>query len=248
MTILDDLLVCLPKEPAPIQKVIIGIHWTLVSSIGCGLASSMVNQSQPGHSRVRDVGFLHQKTAQELAAWVLSDNLLEASLGMAAINSLIDVNGLQTENINAADVIIRESAGKNLAIVGHFPFIERVQPIPKNCWVIEKRPFGEDLPESAGDEFIPKADVVAITGTAFINHTIDHLLALCSPQALVMILGPSTPVTSMLFDYRVNFLSGIKVVNQDEAVITIQQGASFPQVKGVELITLINHSHSRITN
>lgn len=247
MTILNDLLACLPKKPAPIQKVIIGIHWTLVCSNGCGLASSMVNQTQPGHSRVRDVGVLHQKTAQELAAWVLSENLLEASLGMAAINSLLDIRGLRTENINAADVIIRESAGKNLAIVGHFPFIERIQPIPKNCWVIEKKPFGEDLPESAADEFIPKADIVAITGTAFINHTIDHLLALCSPQALVMILGPSTPVTPLLFDYGVNFLSGTKVVNQDEVVLTIQQGASFSQVKGVELITLINQFGSGMT-
>jgi Tfp pilus assembly protein FimT len=39
--------------------------------------------------------------------------------------------------------------------------------LARNCWVIEKRPFGDDFPEEAAQEFIPQADVVAITGTLF---------------------------------------------------------------------------------
>lgn len=87
-------------------------------------------------------------------------------------------------------------------------------------------------------EFIPKADVVAITGTAFINHTMENLLSLCRPDSLLMILGPSTPLTPLLFNYGVTYLSGARVANEEAAVTTITQGASLPQVKGIRLVTM----------
>jgi hypothetical protein len=108
----------------------------------------------------------------------------------------------------------------------------------KNCWVIEKRPFGEDFPEKAAAEFIPQADVVAIIGTAFINHSMEMLLSLCPTQAQVMILGPSTPLTPLLFNAGISFLSGARVFDEQAAVNTIQQGAIFRQVQGVRLLTM----------
>jgi uncharacterized protein (DUF4213/DUF364 family) len=239
VNIFQTLLQTLPQEPVPVRKVIIGVHWTLVSSKYCGLGSTIVGEGPHGHSKVRDVGALQEKSAQELAEWVLSDNLLEASVGIAAINSLLDLDERRMEQINAADVIARESDGKNLVVVGHFPFVDRVKTIAKNCWVIEKRPSGDDFPEEKAREYIPQADVVAITGTAFINHTITGLLSLCRPNAMVMILGPSTPMTPLLFDYGISFLSGSRVIDEDAAIATIQQGAIFPQVKGVRLLTMM---------
>jgi uncharacterized protein len=238
LDLLKRILRTLPLDPVPVRKIIIGVHWTLVASNHCGLGSTMVEEGPHGHAAVRDVGILHQKSAQELAGWVLSDNLLEASIGIAALNSLIEVDERQLTEVNAAEVLARESTGKNLAIVGHFPFIDRVKEITKNCWVIEKRPYGDDLPETYARELIPQADVVAITGTAFINHTLQDLLSLCRPDALVMILGPSTPLHPMLFDHGITYLSGSRVIDEDAAVTTIQQGATFPQVKGVRRLTM----------
>lgn len=238
MKLLKSLLDTLPVDPIPVRKVIIGIHWTLVGSKYCGLGSSLVGEGPHGHSQVRDVGNLHRKSAQELAHWILSDNLLEASIGIAAINSLLEVDESRMEQINAAEIIARESKDKNLVVVGHFPFVERMKSIAKNCWVIEKRPYGDDFPEEAAQEFIPQADVIAITGTALINHTMENLLALCRSTARVMVLGPSTPLSPLLFDYGVSFISGSRVVDEEAAIATIQQGASFPQVKGVRLVTL----------
>jgi uncharacterized protein (DUF4213/DUF364 family) len=238
MKIIDRILQTLPDEPVPVRKVIIGVHWTLVSSKYCGLGSTLVDDGPHGHAQVRDVGALQEKSAQELASWVLSDNLLEASIGIAALNSLLDLDGNHMEQINAAEVIARESRGRNLVVVGHFPFVDRLKGATKNCWVIEKHISGDDLPEEAAAEFIPQADVVAITGTAFINHTIDNLLSLCRPGAMVMILGPSTPMAPLLFDHGVTFLSGSRVIDEAAAIETIQQGASFPQVRGVRLLTM----------
>jgi len=239
MNLYETLLQALPTEPIPVKSVVMGVHWTLVCSQQCGLASTIANCGPHGHSKMRDVGKLQEKTAQQLAEWVLSDNYLEASVGMAAINSMIKVDENKLVTKNAADVIAEQSKGKNVVIVGHFPFVEQIKSIPKHCWVIEKRPHGDDFPEEAAEEYIPKADIVAITGTAFINHSMEKLLSLCRKDAIVMILGPSTPLIPKLFDYGVNFLSGARVDDPVAAQNTIIQGASLPQVKGIRLVTMV---------
>ena len=238
MELLKEIIAALPKDPIPVRQVVVGVHWTLVASRFCGLASTTLREEQHAQSRVRDVGFLTEKTAQELASWALSENLTEASIGMAAINSLLELDKKSLKEINASEVIAREGKGKNVAIVGHFPFIENLRANTRNCWVIEKNPFGNDLPEYTAREFIPQADVIAITGTAFINHSIENLLPLCQPNSLIMILGPSTPMTPLLFDHGISFLSGTQVIDEDFAIRTVQQGAILPQVKGTRLLTM----------
>jgi uncharacterized protein len=238
MNILKELLSQIPAEPIPVRRMIMGVHWTLVSSKYCGLGSTMVTEKPHGQSPVREVGLLHTKTAQELAQWILSDNLQEASIGIAAINSLLDYDETHAKQVNAAEILAREGQGKNIAIVGHFPFVDRLKTIAKNCWVIEKRPVGDDYSENSADELISQSQVVAITATAFINHTIENLLSFCRPDALVMVLGPSTPLSPALFEHGISILSGSRIVDEDAAILTIQQGAIFPQVKGVQLVTL----------
>ena len=238
MNIYQHLLSLVPSEPVPIQKVVVGVHWTLVCSKSCGLSSTVTGYGPHGHAKIRDVGTLHHKTANELATWILSDNLLEASIGMAALNSLINPDETKIVQVNAAEIIGHEGFNKDVVIIGHFPFVENLKNTTRNCWVIEKNPFGEDFPEDYAQEFVPKANVVAITGTAFINHSIENLLSLCRKNALVLILGPSTPLTPILFDYGVDYLSGALVEDTQVAIDTITQGAILPQVKGIRLVSI----------
>lgn len=239
MNLLHEILDTLPSQPVHVRKVVIGVHWTLVSSKYVGLGSTMINEGPHGHAPMQDVGNLHLKSAQELASWILSDNLLEASVGTAAINSLLDIDEKSLETINASEILGRESRGKNLAIVGHFPFVDKLKDLARNCWVLEKRPLGDDFSAEKAGAIIPQADVVAITGTAFANHSIENLLALCRPDAFVVVLGPSTPMAPLLFEHGVSVLSGARVVDEEAAITTIQQGAAFPQVKGIRLISMM---------
>jgi len=107
VNILDDLLASLPDEDAPVRTVLVGVHWTVVCSRYCGLASTITGHKPHGHEKVRDVGRLHLKSARELAEYARSDNPLEASLGVAAINSLLEVDEQNTVEINAADVLAK---------------------------------------------------------------------------------------------------------------------------------------------
>ncbi len=236
MSILDDLLSNLSMD-APVRSVLVGAHWTVVCSRHCGMAATLLDDHHHGHSQVKDVGCLHTKSARELAEYARSENLLEASIGVAAINSLLDVDESQAVEINAVEVLMEHGRGKNVALVGHFPFIPRLRPSVGQLWVIEQHPIEGDYPAEAAPNLIPQADVVAITSSALINHTLDGLLALCRPEALVMMLGPSTPLSPLLFNHGVSILSGSRVVDESPVLLTVSQGASFQQVQGVRLLT-----------
>jgi hypothetical protein len=237
MTILDDLLSSISEDSA-IRSVLVGAHWTVVCSRHCGMAATLVNGHTHGHSQVREVGRLHAKTARELAEYARSENLLEASIGVAAINSLLEVDENRSIEANAVDVLVENGRGKNVALVGHFPFIPKLRSAVGKLWVIEQHPVeGEFTAEDAPD-LIPLADVVAITSSALINHTLDGLLALCRPGALVMGLGPSTPLSPVLFAHGISLLSGARVADESGVLRTVSQGATFQQVEGVRLLTL----------
>ena len=132
MNLIDDLIARLPDDEA-VKSVRVGVHWTAVISRHCGLASTLVGNQPHGHARVRDVGHLHFKSAHELVEYARSDNLLEASIGVAAINSLLDVDESQMVEVNAGDVLMQQGRGKHVALVGHFPLISHTRQCRANC-------------------------------------------------------------------------------------------------------------------
>lgn len=244
MNLLDDLIASLSYEDTPVRSVLVGAHWVVVCSRFCGMASAMQDNHMHGAPSVREAGNLHSKTARELVQLIHSDSALEAGIGLAAINSLLDVNESRAVEINAAEVLADRGRGKNVALIGHFPFVSKLRQAVGNLWVLEQHPTGDDYPAEAAPDLLPRADVVAITGTAFINHTMDDLLKLCRPEATVMLLGPSTPLSPLLFDYGVDILSGTRVLDEAAVLRTVGQGASFRQVEGVKLLTFAREKES----
>ncbi|MBW2093513.1 MAG: DUF364 domain-containing protein [Deltaproteobacteria bacterium] len=238
MKILDDLIATLDFDDT-VKDIRQGVFHTGVMTRYCGLAATLprdaLRQKPP---QVREPGLLLEKDPQELAALASSESILEAAMGMATINSLLEVNEDTCRELNAAELIVEKGAGRNVAIVGHFPFIPRIRDHAKKLWVIEKNPREDDFPEEEADNLIPLADVVAITGTAFTNHTIEHLLTLCDKRAYVLMLGDTTPLSPVLFDYGLDALSGTRVVNPELALSCVSQGANFRQIRGVRRLTM----------
>jgi uncharacterized protein (DUF4213/DUF364 family) len=233
--ILDNLISSLSGDSV-VREVHTCVFWTAVLSKHCGLASTF-REPHPEHRPVRNAGDLTKLSALELAQYARSDNVLEASIGMAAINSLIDIDEARLVRENAFDVLARKGRNRNVAIVGHFPWIPKLRRIARTLWVIEQRPQEGDLPAEAAEELLPQADVIGLTGTSFVNHTVERLLDL-SRNSFVVILGPTTPLSPVLFDYGVDVLAGVKVVESDKTIRSISQGAMFRQVEGVRLVTM----------
>ncbi len=238
MKILDDLLATL--RPGEVVKDIRqGPFQTAVLTHHCGLASTPHEHDNHQESPpVTGAGTLLGKEALELAKMAYSSSLFEAAIGMATINSLLDVDEGRCLRLNAGDLLAEKGSGKKLALIGHFPFVAELRQRTGKLWVIERHPGEGDLAEDEAENLIPQADVVAITGTAFTNHTIEHLLGLCRPEAYVVILGGTTPLSPVLFDYGVDAISGTRVVNPEVVLRSVSQGATFRQLKGIKLLTM----------
>jgi len=237
LKILDDLLSNLKRNDYPVKSVHTCVFWTAVITKHCGLSSTFRDEG-PSHDRgVRDVGNLTRKTALELVEYARSNSLLEASIGMATINSLIDIDESKCIEKNAFEIILEKGQGKNVAIVGHFPWIPKLREKVKNLWVLEQRLREGDLPANQADRILPQCDVVGITGTSFINHTVEGLLNLCK-NAYVVLVGPTSPLSSVLFEYGIDAICGSKVIDPDQLIRSISEGATFKEVTGVKLLTM----------
>jgi len=238
MAILDDLMSILNFDTA-VKDIRQGIFHTGVLTRNCGLAATLprdaLRQEPP---MIKEPGFLLDKDPRELTQLAYSQSILEAAIGMATMNSLLEIDEDSCIELNAAELIKEKGRDKKVAIVGHFPFIPKIREIARKVWVVEKNPKEGDLDESAAEDLIPRADVAAITGTSLTNHTLDHLLELCNSAAYVILLGDTAPLAPLLFDYGVDAISGTKVVNPELALRCVSQGANFRQIRGVKRLTM----------
>jgi uncharacterized protein (DUF4213/DUF364 family) len=239
MKILKDLISTLNFNTA-VKDIRQGIFHTGVLTRYCGLAATLARDAlRHPPPMVKEPGFLLHKSAQELARLSYSSSILEAAIGMATINSLLEIDENICIELNAAELIMERGQNKRVAVVGHFPFIPKIKKAAKKLWVIEKNPKEGDFSEADAGNLIPKADVVAITGTALTHHTMEHLIELCNPRAYVIALGDTAPLSPILFDHRLNAISGTRVNDAALALRCVSQGANFRQIKGVKRLTLM---------
>jgi hypothetical protein len=253
--ILSRILAQVEERAARAQpvEVCIGSHWTFVGmevagKLHGGLASALSGSSHDHHHGggppVRDAANLLSYSAFRLASLTKSDSLLEAGVGMAAVNALLQVDEGTCAEVNAADVIARRGAGRKIAVVGHFPFVPRLREPADELWVLELDPGPGDLPAEKAPEILPRADVVALTGTSLLNGTFDGLIELCREDAFVIILGATAPLSPAFFDFGVDAVAGTLVVEPAAALQAVKQAATFRQIPGKRLLTLFRSAEA----
>jgi len=242
MQIIHDILSHLKETDGPVQKVCTGAFWTTVTTRFSGMSSTyreldLQHSDQP--CMVEEAGQLTDKSAGELAAYALSEDTVSASIGMAAINSLIEIDESSCTPINAFEIVAQKGTGKNIGVVGHFPFIPKLREKAANLWVIERRLRPGDYPETEAEKYLPQCDVVCLTSSSFINHSIEDLLALCK-NSFVVLTGPTSPMTPLLFDYGIDVICGSKITDVGTLNHYITQAATFRQAKkhGIQLLAM----------
>jgi uncharacterized protein (DUF4213/DUF364 family) len=252
MQILERILEELPQ--GDVEQVTIGLRWTGVvvrvdGQRRCGLSSTLGGDHRHGGSPpVPDAGRLTDFTAQHLAEFSLDkSNPTMASLGVAAINALLpDPDPARCIQSNADELLASMGADKTVAIVGHFPFVPSLRQSAAELFVLERSPRADDFPADQAPQILPRCDVIAITGMTLANHSLELLLDSCSEEAVLMILGPSTPLCDVLFEFGVDILSGSMITDIDAVMRAVAQGAAFPQIHqaGVRLINLTRREES----
>ena len=216
-------------EGQPVTACIAGLVWSLVEVGGhAGLALTLhdgVFESQlPGSIDGAETRWL----AERITSW----NMFEAGLALGAVNSWFNRKD-RVEELTGRPVVGergtrlferlgRRFEGGSVAVVGHFPHLE---PLRDRCslTILERRPMGGDLPDQASEYLLGGQDCVCITGSAVANKTLPRLLEL-SRDAYVVLVGPSVPLSPVLFDYGVDLLAGTVVLDPQGARAAVQQG------------------------
>ena len=213
MKLLNEIIGSLETKLA--EDIRVGLKYTGVEIDGkVGLAYTFPEYAKPPSN----VGNLIGKDVTKL---VYSWNLTEASIGVAGINALVKPKEYKEIEIFEHILKIAEKH-ESIGVVGYFkPLIEKL-PKDKQIFVFEKKLYYGFLPDTAEEEIIPKCDLVIITGSTFVNKTIERLLELSN--GYTMIIGPTAILSPVLFDYGADALAGVIVTKPQKALEIVSQG------------------------
>jgi uncharacterized protein (DUF4213/DUF364 family) len=240
--ILESLAASPSARGASLEDIRVGSFWSAVTtSLGTGLASTLSGEAhRHGSPPVADAGRLLERRPLELAALARSESVTEASIGVAAINALLGEPKGRVSEDNASEILTARAAARSLAMIGRFPFVERLEQVCSAVWVFERgarREPGEHGTDEMS-ELLPHADAVAVSATTLINHTLGGILEHVSPGAFLMMLGPSTPMHPSLLMAGFDVLCGTCADDPSRVLAAVSQGAVTKQIPGVRRLCL----------
>ena len=207
-----------------IEKTITGERWAYAETASsAGIAMFTAGSTiAPLYPTIE--GLSLAEAAQSVKSW----NLEEASLGLAAVNAFYNTPA-RIEAFGAEvsmDVFYTDGIdlrGKTVALIGHMHGPKGLREQAKAVYILERAPQEGDYPDSACDWILPQCDLVIITGSALINKTLPHLLEL-SQNALTILTGPSVPLCPELFDFGLDRIAGMAVIDRAAMHERVQKG------------------------
>lgn len=218
----DGLIAGIPED-LHVRRAVAGNFWTAVESeVGVGVAGTVRTVSRPPLARFALEGASLRRVAELSRSW----NLVEASLGVAALNAYYNTpetakaNGMLfdagDDRLNDPYIAYRNYArGKRVACIGSDS--TTVESLLKD--VAEVSLFGEEYgsyPLQAADYLLPQQDLVYLPCYAETTKALPHLLDLCR-DTVAVVCGPSITMSPLLFEYGAFDLAGLVITDADMA-------------------------------
>lgn len=233
MKILDKLTRNIPE--LPVDEVLVGAFSTLVRAGNAQGIASTLKGSHP-HQPIEESGNFRSLNLRELAGFIFSDNTLKASIGMAAINAGMSLYERPYKKLKAQNLILEKGHGKTVGVIGHFPFLEKLEG-PERLFIFEKDPVQGDLTEQDIQTHMPEADIAVITGTALINHTFEEIMHYIRKDAYKIVMGPSTPLSPALLEYGIDAVCGTLVTDYELLRRCVMEAVPVRYLEGKAFVT-----------
>jgi uncharacterized protein (DUF4213/DUF364 family) len=258
----DTIDIITEKSSIPLQNIrvddlVIGIFFTGVklSTGHAGVASTPIGEipeavcCPTSAARMPQAGNLEDKPVSEILKYALDANVLKSATGVAVLNAL---SQLILEAMDATDYpmikdkdgfdLLRIQPNESVSIIGAFaPYIRRLKIMGNPFFIIEKNPLTlrpDEMkyfkPEPEMRSALEKSDVVIMTGTTIVNHTIDTILSLIKDGIRTAIIGPTASmIPDAFFKRGVHVMAGVRILDADLMIKILKQGGSaFHLLKG----------------
>lgn len=207
-------------ETLPVERVLLGLNWTL-AEVGGGQGFAFSPRQVP--RTLTWAGTLTEQTSDQLRPWLTSWDAAQSAVGLALVNASINRTSpllAQAQSLRLAGVPAHlqvfahfrpQLTGKKIVVVGHYPKLEQLwHDLPYQC--LERHQQGEDLPDTAAEYLLPEADWVFLTASSLANKSLPRLLEL-SRHATLVLMGPSLPWFEGWADFGVDYLAGVRVLD-----------------------------------
>lgn len=232
--LLYGLLAAMDQPAAPVEAHAVGGRFVAVSAGGrVGLASTLGASPTPADHDA--LAGLRGGRLDAAAGLLLNESPLLASVGLAALNAGF-APPPNAPGLPAGDLLPDLCRNRHVVVVGDFPFVTELAGLAASLTVLELRPGRGTEPAPEPAEVMDRCQVAAISATTLLTRSLAGMLA-AAPNALKVLVGPSTPWSPELFARGVDVLAG-SVVTAPEAVLSaVAQDLSFRQIKrsGVRL-------------
>jgi uncharacterized protein len=224
-----DLLLESSQTDTVVREIIIGLTWTYCQADGIGLCMS------PGQAtRILPwSGTLVNQKISKLAPWLKSWDSYQATVGMAAINAVINQSSpllakaqpifpRGSANLAVFEHFLPLIRGKKVVIIGRYPGLSEYEK-EMDLTVLERQPGIQDLPDTACEYVLPEAEWVFLTATSIVNKTFPRLVEL-SQNAKLVLMGATVPWLADLADMGIDYLAGVAVSNPEMLRQTVAEG------------------------
>jgi hypothetical protein len=230
-TLANSILSSIIRPDAIVEDIIAGPKFIAVTAGGRMGLSSLLGASPREHEKDLE----HQmvgKPVKEVVGLIRKPSPFGISLGFAALNAgnAPDPNQVDPSNFPADDLIARLGKDKITGLVGEFPFVDSIKDRVGTFHLFELRDIPNAVPRDQWESVLAKLEVFAVTGTALLTRSMAWFLSR-APQATIVIIGPTTPVSPALFDHGVDYLCGSVVTDREKVGQGIRAGLPFKAVK-----------------
>ena len=232
--------------PPKVSRIVIGLGYTGVELLALahdpflGLAYTLTDIiKNTTCTKISFAGNITKRPLKELLEWSYEPPNLKKIIGIATLNAMSQhiLEIINPYKKIEGDLINHLNINENSKIIfiGQIkPLIRKASKITNFITIIEK-----SLPESAAfREFKFKThinqlkeeelatDILFCTGTALINNTIEEILQKFKRKARkIIVIGPTASMLpDILFDYGVDIVAGMKILDSDAALKVLQEG------------------------
>lgn len=220
----DSIIAAVPSG-LTVTETCSGLRWSMAfnehsSAVAMFTSGSSISPLFPSGLSGLDI----RQAAEAIKSW----NFKEASLALAAVNSVLNTEE-RVSLLHAEDSMDRyyteglDFKDKTVGLIGHLNGPPEMRREAKEVYIIEKMPQEGDYPDSACDLLLPRCDIVLITGSAIINKTLPHLLALCR-DAYTILTGPSVPLCPELLEHGIDRIAGMVVTDPEGMKTSVLAG------------------------
>lgn len=223
---LYDLLLDYANQQIEIERVLVGLNWTLCQAGASGIAETAGGRAGPDASHAPLAG----RTLAELSLWLRKWDRRQAAIGLAAVNAAInsEADMVYQEGAlfrgnralaNALEWFLPRLGGRKVAVLGaDNPFSGQRQKLD-----LTHLPCSEGALHPATEVMLANAEWVFVTGQSVADKTLPRVLELAG-DAQIVLYGPQVPWLEEWRDFGVDFLIGGQIDHHATLFTTVAEG------------------------